>query len=224
MLKIDHLINQIKNSKLLKNQRNPGIDIIRLIGMYLIVFHHFISFGRLLSKYPIFKKEILFVESFINWHNNSFALISGIVGYKKSRYSNLLYLWFTVFFYSVGIYLYVGIFNKNYIKTRNFTAYFFPIIYKRYWYFTAYFGMYLFLPIINSGISCLNKKELKIIVSITLGIFVIWKDFNNPNDDVFNFNSGHSTIWLLTFYLTGAYIGKYKVYYSGSKKFIILFS
>ena len=157
MLKIDHLINQIKNSKLLKNQRNPGIDIIRLIGMYLIVFHHFISFGRLLSKYPIFKKEILFVESFINWHNNSFALISGIVGYKKSRYSNLLYLWFTVFFYSVGIYLYVGIFNKNYIKTRNFTAYFFPIIYKRYWYFTAYFGMYLFLPIINSGISCLNS-------------------------------------------------------------------
>ena len=42
----------------------------------------------------------------------------------------------------------------------------------------------------------------------------------NPKIDVFNLNSGFSLIWLLTYYLTGAYIGKYRVNYSRIKKYI----
>jgi hypothetical protein len=78
--------------------------------------------------------------------------------------------------------------------------------------------MYLFLPIINKGISYLTKSELRAIVVCTIGIFILWKDLMNPKVDVFNLNSGKSIIWLLTYYLTGAYIGKYRVNYSGMKK------
>ena len=50
---------------------------------------------------------------------------------------------------------------------------FFPVIFYKYWYFSEYFGMYLFLPVINKGLSILNQNELntyihKQLQSITL--------------------------------------------------------
>ena len=83
--------------------------------------------------------------------------------------------------------------------------------------------MYLFLPMINKGISILKKNELKLIVISILGIFVFWRAIHNPKYDVFNLKGGFSILWLLTIYLTGAYIGKYRVDYIGMKKYIYCF-
>lgn len=80
--------------------------------------------------------------------------------------------------------------------------------------------MYLFLPVINRGISVLSKFEFKLVILSTLGILVFWRDFKNPNKDVFVMKEGNSIIWLLTYYLTGAYIGKYRVNYTGYKNYI----
>ena len=63
-------------------------------------------------------------------------------------------------FYSFAIYLYFYLFRKKDIITEDISNYFYPIIFKRYLYFTSYFGMYLFLPIINKGIEFL-KMNLK---------------------------------------------------------------
>lgn len=70
--------------------------------------------------------------------------------------------------------------------------------------------MYLFLPIINKGIEFLTLNEFKIVVISTISLFVFWKGIKNPTMDVFVFNSGSSLIWLLTYFLTGANIGKYR--------------
>ena len=197
-----------------KKKRNPGIDLIRVIASYLIILTHSIFFGNIFGKYPKYTKQILSLHFLTDWHNNSFALISGIIGYKKCRYSNLIYLWLTVHFYSVGIHLFVHKFKKKKFSVGNeITKECFPIIYQRYWYFTAYFAMYLFLPVINKGISCLTKSELKFIVMSIFVVFILWKDFNNSNNDVFNINSGYSMLWLLILYLAGAYIGKYIHFY-----------
>ena len=97
---------------------------------------------------------------------------------------------------------------------------YFPAIFGRYWYFTAYLGMYLFLPVINKGIAGLTKIEFNLVVMSAIGVFVFWRSYKNPGEDIFHFYNGQSTISLLTFYLTGAYIGKYRVDYSGIKKYI----
>ena len=124
--------------------------------MFNIVLNHFLCFGDIFKKYPLYKSQLLSLHILTDWHNNGFALISGIVGYKSHRYSKLIYLWLTVVFYSVGIHLYIKYFHKKFIIVNDISVEFFPIIFKRYWYFTAYFGMYLFLPVINKGISCLT--------------------------------------------------------------------
>ena len=80
--------------------------------------------------------------------------------------------------------------------------------------------MYLFLPVINKGIAQLSKYEFRLVVMSTLGILVLWKDYKNMKQDVFHLIGGTSVIWFLMFYLTGAYIGKYRVDYSGIKKYL----
>ena len=205
-----------------KRPRDPGIDLFRLISMYFVVLNHFLSHGGGFRKYNQYKRQLILLHSFTAWHNDGFALISGIVGYKTNKYSNLLYLWITVFFYSVGIHIYITKY-KHFRVRENINVEFYPIIFERYWYFSEYFGMYLFLPVINKGIESLNKNELKLVVMSILGIFVIWRDYKNPKKDIFRLKYGYSVLWLLSLYLTGAYIGKYHVIYSGLKKYIYCF-
>ena len=82
--------------------------------------------------------------------------------------------------------------------------------------------MYLFLPVINKGIAYLTKGEFKLVVISTIVVLSFWRDYKNPKEDVFNLNGGFSLLWLLTLYLTGAYIGKYRNDYSRYKKYIYI--
>ena len=213
-----------KENKKLKNIRNTGIDMARLVSMYTIVLFHYLFFGKASKMFPQYKRKITFITSFITWHNGAFILISGIVGYKSYKYSNLLYLWFTVLFYKVLIRNFTLYFKKGFVIRDPIYKNYYPIIFNRYWYFTTYFGMYLFLPLINKGIDYSSKYEFRLVVLTTLFIFVFWNEYKNPNEDIFHMNKGCSIVWFLTFYLTGAYIGKYRVDYNGFKKYIYCFT
>ena len=100
--------------------------------------------------------EKLLINSF--WHVGSYGLISGIIGNKTSKYSNLLYLWICTVFYSVIIHLYYKKYHPTLFAKQTLIENFMPVIYNKYWYFTAYFGMYLFIPLINKGLSIINKN------------------------------------------------------------------
>ena len=188
--------------------------------MYNTVIHHLLIQGNGLKKFSQYKKYLDILILIINWHNNGFALISGIIGYKSCKYSNLLYLWIYELFYSVSIHIYFPKFRKNSIIGVHISNEFFPIIFSRYWYFTQYFGMYLFLPVVNKGISILTKSELKLVIISTIGIFSFWRYLLSPKKDVFHLGGGNTIIWFLTFFITGSYIGKYRVDYTGIKKYI----
>ena len=202
--------------------RNPNFEFIRILSMLAIVIHHILLHGRVIRKYKYV--ELRMLNTFFHWHVSTFALISGIVGYRTNKYSNLLYLWLWALFYSVHIYLLFIYFGPSQVKNIDIFYYFFPVIFAKYWYFTSYFGMYLFLPIINSGISILSSSDSKILVISTLGIFIIWKDLMNLRADPFRMGSGYSSLWLLVFYITGTYIGKYKLKEIKNKLYICIIS
>ena len=208
----------------IKKVRNPGVDFFRLISMYNIVVNHYFYNADVFSHFPNYNRQFSLIHNFTDWNNNAFILISGIVGYKTNKYSNLIYLWLTVFFYTVGIDKYFLHFRKISIPKGELYKDYNPMIFNRYWYFSSYFGMYLFLPVINKGIASLTKYELRLVVLTTLGIFIFWREYKNKDDDLFHFHNGFSMIWQLTFYLTGAYIGKYRVDYKGIFKYIYCFT
>ena len=214
--------NMNENLKKNKTVRNHGIDFIRIIAMYGIVINHIIYIKKTFNKYKKYK-ELKIFHILLFWHNNGFAFISGFIGYKKYKYSNLFYLWMCVFFYSVIIHFIYLKYKPQYVTNDNLYYNLFPIIFKRYWFFTSYFGMYLFLPVLNKGISYLNKSELKICFISIIIIFVFWHDIMNHKNDIFNTNKGYSVLWLMIFYITGAYFGKYEIKFYKTKKIYFLF-
>ena len=80
----------------------------------------------------------------------------------------------------------------------------------QYWYFTAYFGIHLFLPIINKGLESINKLQLKVSIFSFIIIFIILQDYINPKLNSFQIDGGFSVIWFIILYITGAYFGKFK--------------
>ena len=196
--------------------RNPGIDLVRILAMIGIIISHLLNHGQAFRKYHMHDKLNLF-NFFFFWHINGYCLISGMVGYKRHKYSNLLYLWINVIFYSVSITLFYKLKEKN-----NYELYyeFFPVIFGKYWYFSIYFGTYLFLPLINKGIEYLTKSELKRLIISIYFIYIIWRDYNVPNTDIFKTHDGFSVLWFIILYITGAYIGKNKVDNNGIQNII----
>ena len=200
--------------------RNPGIDLVRILSMYAIIIHHILITTDIFKKYSQFEKLKL-MNMLTFWHVSSYALISGYIGYKTNKYSNLLYLMFWVLFYSTGLTYLINKFKTQFLTRKLIYEDFFPIVYEAYWYFTQYFGMYLFLPVINKGIQSLNKIELRTVFMSLIFVFVVLRDYMNPKKDPFRMTNGYSSKWLLICFLAGAYLGKFKQNYYGIKKNIL---
>jgi len=220
---IENNKNEISTNHKIINKRNAGIDLLRILAMLGIVYSHILFQGKGILTYPKYKTRIAKSFTYVFWHNNAYALISGIVGYKSTKYSNLLYLWLCTVFYSLSIRYYYLKSKKGTIEGELYKEYY-PAIYERYWYFTNYFVMFLFLPAINKGIQYLSKPEFKLLVSSIYGILILWHTYMNINkEDHFKMDRGFSAIWLLCLYMIGAYIGKYNIVYTGIKRFIFSF-
>ena len=181
---INYANKRENDNQKIKTTRNPGVDLLRIISMYSVVVHHYLVFGKDDNHFPQYRRQLSFVHSVVDRHNNPFIVISGIILHKTNKYSNLLYLWFQVLFYSVGIHKYLVNYKKGYYVKKNMEVEYYPLVFFRYWYFTTYFGMYLFLPVINKGIAYLTKYEFRLIVITTLFIFVFWRDYKNPDRDI----------------------------------------
>lgn len=79
-----------------------------------------------------------------------------------------------------------------------------PVHYNYYWYFTAYFGMFFFIPFMNKLLVSLNKKQAKVLV---LTIFMLFS--LRPAAllvDRFRLEKGYSLLWLASLYLIGGCI------------------
>lgn len=195
------------------SKRNYGIDLLRMLSMINIINLHINGFSGLLRslKYNSSQfKPIWRLQAFSRWSVDSFGLISGIVGYKRHKFSNLIYIWITVFFYSNTISCYVYFIKKALTKKKLILS-LFPILIKRHWYVNAYFQMYLLLPFINNGIKNLEKKTFKNIVLFFIFFYSIYYIFGTCVEQTdYNFlNNGYSGMWLLILYIIGAFFGKY---------------
>ena len=125
--KNDAFWNNVKKVKV----RNAGIDMIRIASMYSIIVHHILVHGRAIRKYNKYRELVLMnIISF--WHVSTYALISGYIGYKSNKYSNLLYLLFWVILYNASITYYLNRFRPEFKTGKVNYTYFFPVIFGHY--------------------------------------------------------------------------------------------
>ena len=209
---VNNLLNSITQKK--KRKRNFGIDVGRIISMIFLINHHIIHHGG-----PLFKTKLLsfdnnlliYLNTLFSSGVNIFGMISGFVGFHGHNYSNLIYLLFQTFIYNYVIAFFYHSVKPNYIKDlRNFL---YPLFISHYWYFDAYFSMYFFLPLINSGINSLGKKEMEYFCIIIFIIFSLLNQIKHYSSrlkkDFFHLNNGFNYIWLIILYVYGSYFGRF---------------
>ena len=204
--------NELKETKHSELSRNYGIDLLKILSMINIINLHINLYSPFLNLKPDHPKykQIYRLEAFSFWAVDAFGIISGIITYKRYKFSNMIYLWFEYFFYSVimSIYFYF----KSIISKRTFIYHFFPLAIRRNWYPNAYILMYFFLPFIINSIKSMNKCLYGKIISCLLFIHSIYHTIINFNIGYTNFDfidNGYSSLWLLILYIFGAYLGKY---------------
>ena len=143
----------IKNYEKIKNlqeTRKYGLDLLKIISMINIINLHinlFLPYSNIKIKSLKFK-PIYRLEAFSYWPVDAFGLISGIVGYKKYKFLNMIYLWFIAVFYS--LFFSIILYYKSKIKKADLIVSFFPLGLKRNWYVNGYIFMYYFLPFVTN--------------------------------------------------------------------------
>ena len=192
--------------------------------------HHIIYHGIPLQKInkssKTFKIMIFFNVIFCNGVN-IFGMISGYVGFYGHKYSNLLYLLITTFFYSIIVALIFKFFVSKLI-IRDIYKFLFPLFITDYWYFNCYFLMYFFLPIINKGILEINKNEMTYFI---INLFIIFSLVGETryyfdrfkSKDIVSLRNGFSYSWLIILYIYGSFFGKFNFLEKKQNKYFFFF-
>lgn len=204
----------MKNALILTDRpvRNYGIDLLRIVSMIMIPVLHVLGRGGILSNSNALSvhNEVAYLFEIASYCAvNSYALISGYVGYeKKQKYSNILYLCFQVSFYIIVTTVVFCFFKPEVVnlKTAVLEA-LFPFAYNTYWYFSAYFCLFFFMPFLNMVLDKFDRKNIKRLLLLLFFVFSLLPTLFHT--DFGCTESGYSFLWLGILYLAGAYIKKY---------------
>ena len=197
--------------KLVK-ERNYGIDLLRMFSMLMIVALHVLGQGGILDAAAPGSLNYWvawFLEAAMYSAADCFALISGYaLSVKNTKISSIISLWLQTLFYSVGITVLFFFFvpDAGISKTDILIASF-PVITKRYWYISAYFGMYVVAPILNVALINMKKRSMEFVF---IGMLIVLGGFSLKFDP-FNLGGGCSSMWLCMLYLLGGYLRKYDI-------------
>ncbi len=209
-------------------QRNLGIDILRVVSMFFIIIGHILMQGGVLSAYlheglqgGYYFFNTIYVLAYCGV--NCFALVSGYVGWQNTfRLEKILKLWANVVFWSAGVSLVLFIYNKEFFSLKEAVSMLLPLIRGRYWFFNAYFVVFMFSPLLNHIIRTLPQKTFQYFLLAVAFVFCV-VPFLALGNDVFRIQSGFEFSWLMVMYLVGGYFSKYHVIIKKPYKCIVAF-
>lgn len=185
--------------------RASQFELLRIIAIYLVLFQHanFYSLGR---PEEISWTSLLscFEQSTSIIGVNLFILISGYFG-VNFNFSKLLNLSFQCAYCMVPISL-IALYN-GIISIRNFGEGFFYFWPFGFWYVVAYFGLMIFSPLVNIGISKLNKNQFHWLIGAILTYTFIFDCI--LADNTIALKGGYTALWLIILYIIARYIRIY---------------
>lgn len=194
-------------------KRNYGIDSLRILSMFMVCILHVLGQGGLLAN-----AEMLSLKYWVAWFLeiacfccvNCFVLISGyVMSGSKFRISKAVGLWLQTLFYTALIMLAFSLFVPGSVTKTIITNAFLPITTRQYWYITAYFGMLIVSPMLNTVIRHTPRKSFGYIL---IAVFLLFSVIPSVlMVDPYNLIGGYSMIWLCLLYVVGGYLRKYDI-------------
>lgn len=215
------------------SERNHGIELLRIFAMLLAAVLHILKKGGVITASEgnlAAYSTVWLLEAAAYCAVNCYALISGYVGYsdrpKPLRLARCIELWLQVVFYSVIITTVYCIAGVGSVGVSDFADAFLPVTSKQYWYFTAYIGMFFFIPLLNALVRRLNRRALVSFCIMLIAVFSLYDTFASFwKKDPLALVGGHSPLWLGVLYIFGAAMKKLRVPESmSSKKALLIYA
>lgn len=213
--------------------RNHGIELLRIFAMLLAAVLHILKKGGVITASEgnlAAYSTVWLLEAAAYCAVNCYALISGYVGYsdrpKPLRLARCIELWLQVVFYSVIITTVYCIAGVGSVGVSDFADAFLPVTSKQYWYFTAYIGMFFFIPLLNALVRRVNRRALVSLCIMLIAVFSLYDTFASFwKKDPLALVGGHSPLWLGVLYIFGAAMKKLRVPESmSSKKALLIYA
>lgn len=195
----------------MKEERDYGIDALRIVSMLMIVMGHVLRFGGIITNNELSSAKyfmVWFLEAACFVAVNCYALISGYVGVEKQpKLSALMTMWLQVAGYSVALVILMELLVPQRVNMSDWVTGLTPVINRKYWYFSAYFILFFMMPMLNEMLLKASKKMLRKAITTTLILSVLLTSI--AKWDVFEFVGGRSLIWLVLLYILGGYLKLY---------------
>ena len=187
-------------------QRNKGIDLLRLVLMFMICILHILGQGGVLAscKVGTMQYDVFWLLEVVSYCAvDAFALISGYMAEDKPvLYKKIVDMWFQVFFYSCILTSLFIVFDfAKPLSVNEFIKTIFPVVNEEYWYFTAYFALFFLMPILNKALFPLNKANATKCLVMMFVLFSLLGFITGV--DPFKTMRGYSTLWLIVLYCIG---------------------
>ncbi len=192
-----------------KKERNVGIELLRIVSMFMIVLLHCVNHTQLhaaTSASTAHALSIYFPYGASQCAVNIYAMITGYVcvqsKYRPSRYVEI---WLQVFALNAAFGLADIVQNGLQIKTLVHCL--FPVSSGTFWYFSSYTLLFLCMPYLNRLLLSISKQRYKkLLLMLAVVSTVAWLALFLFNQDMFATDAGYSPFWLMVLYCAGAYI------------------
>lgn len=197
----------------MKEDRNYGIDLLRIIAMLYVVIGHSLGKGGLLyacDSHSLAGVMCWFLYTLSDSCINIFALVSGYVCYKDGstalHIGRTIDIYLQTVFYGVLSTVACSMLIDSYSATiSDYYHVLFPVSHNAYWYTTAYVGIFMLCPIVNSGIKHINDRVLKLMLPLFIVLYCVLAMIT---EDIFYQHKGYTAFWLLILYTIGGILKK----------------
>lgn len=188
--------------------RNTSIELLRIIAMLMIIFHHFAVHGGFSfadAELSITHFWYYFIQMGGKIGVNIFILISGyfLVERKAEQTFNLkrtLKFWGQVFFYSVFLTIIVKITAIGEVGIKDLIKMIFPITFETWGFASTYFVLYLIHPFLNRLLHSINKQTYQKLLILLVVIWSIVPTFTTSS------YQENDLLWFITLYCISGYI------------------
>ena len=204
------------------SQRNYGIDLLRLVLMYMVCLLHTLGQGGLLqAAAPGSAGSALLwlLEVLAYCAVDGFAMISGFTASDRpQKYVKIVDMWFQVFFYSfvvLVIFTLLGV-NRD-TRPLVFIMGALPVLGRQFWYFSSYFALFFVQPLLNRWVFSLDEGGARRALIAAALLFSCLGVLTDP----FKLMGGYSALWLMAIYCMGALARRARLFETRGTPFLL---
>jgi len=197
----------------MSEERSYGLDIYRIMAMVMITILHVVNMHLCMLDFSLPVKYCYagyFWEYLCFTGVNCFALLSGYLlsgnccGYDGKWLGRVVSFWLKMILWGFFLYLVSrGIFGGNrHSDSGLLTSILLPMV-GFWWYISAYFGLLIFMPLVNKGLYGCSDRDLILLAAALFVVFSVIPVGISQSGSL-GLGNGYSAIWLLICYVYGA--------------------